>query len=136
MPESPARPAMQELMAKLETLTGVPIDPDGRFTEWLTGNVDGFVMALEMLLADGWRPPPPAVEGMAELDALPVGAVVRTEQGRVAVKAEQFDEPTIQGAFSWWDETGVDEIGVGSDELDDLPATVLWLPDPKGDGDA
>lgn len=122
LPESPARPAMQELMTKLETLTGTPIDPDGRFAEWLTGNVDGFVMALELLLADGWRPPAQVIETVEALEALPDGAIICNCHGTAAQKSDEV-----------WEFPN--EVGQWHSAAVDLPATVLRLPDAKADGD-
>jgi len=68
----------------------------------------------------------PRVETVEQLDALPVGSVVRTTEGRVAEKTGEH-WGNASGYGSWWNETG-DEISCGSDELDDLPAIVVWSP--------
>ena len=60
-----------------------------------------------------------------ELDALPEGAVIRTSGHgawlpRVAVKTDKY------ASASYWAIAGEESADVTSDELDDLPATILW----------
>ena len=79
----------------------------------------------------GWRPPPRVIETAEELDALPELAVIRTDEGRVFEKVGSFPDPDQFGYRSDW--MGMDsEFTLGTDEIDDLPATVLWSPEePK-----
>lgn len=65
----------------------------------------------------------PVIETVEQLDALPVGTVVRTTEGRVAVKNSEHR------GDSWWSEADEEEFDCGSDELDDLPARVLYTPE-------
>lgn len=80
-----------------------------------------------VILASGYSKPI-AVTTDAELEALPVGSVIRTSgidflaQPRVAVKTG------IWRNKSEWQIADSDEWVVSSDELDDLPAIVLYTP--------
>lgn len=69
-----------------------------------------------------------AIRTIEQLDALPVGAVVRTDEGRVAVKTEEVRRRPDRSR-SWWSVADEDEFDLSSDELDDLPALLLWHPD-------
>lgn len=74
----------------------------------------------------------PVIETYEELDALPVGSVVRTSgdpglcDPRVAVKTAWW--PEIQE--SHWAIADTNDWEVTSEELEDLPATVLHEPTP------
>lgn len=81
-------------------------------------------IALRDLLNRLHPPQPRTVSTVEELDALPVGAVVRTAGGdgfepRVAVKDGYWR------AESEWFVADADDACLDSTELDDLPATVL-----------
>ena len=65
-----------------------------------------------------------------ELDVLPVGSVIRTSghdvfEPRVAVKTDRF--PSV----SYWNLADGESTDLCSDELDDLPATVLFEPEAR-----
>lgn len=64
----------------------------------------------------------------AELDALPVGSVIRTS----GVEHECDPRVAVKAAFwlneSEWFTADDSEWCLSSDELDDLPATVLYEP--------
>lgn len=68
------------------------------------------------------------IETVEQLDARPVGTVVRTDDGRVAEKTGEHWGKNASGYGSWWNETS-DEISCGSDELDDLPVRVIDRPE-------
>lgn len=70
----------------------------------------------------------PVIETVEQLDALPEGAVIRTDEGRVAVKSG-YSWGNASGYASWWSTADEEEFDCGSDELDDLPARVLYTPD-------
>jgi hypothetical protein len=63
-----------------------------------------------------------------ELDALPVGVIIRTTTGRIAEKLSNDHAPDRNGFVSEWYEIG-SEFSVGNDELDDLPAQVVYTPE-------
>jgi hypothetical protein len=79
--------------------------------------------AADAILAAGYRKPR-TVSAVEELDALPVGSVVRmsgtSEDARVAVK-----DGTWKGESEWF-VADCEEWCLDSTELDDLPATVLY----------
>lgn len=81
--------------------------------------------AAALLLAAGVRPPARVVETTENLDALPVGAIVRTSEGRIAEKVAKWNHQHDE-----WAEAR-EEFTCGSDELDDLPAVVLWEPEQE-----
>lgn len=67
------------------------------------------------------------IRTVEQLDALPEGAIIRDRGGRV------FEQTTNwrcagKGFTAWWSETG-EEGEASSDELDDLPALLIWSPD-------
>lgn len=79
------------------------------------------------VLEAGYRKPR-TITTEAELDALPEGSVIRTSGAdewlpRVAVKTLSMT------TTSYWSVADTDEWELTSDELDDLPATVLYSPD-------
>ncbi|WP_068059265.1 hypothetical protein [Nocardia xishanensis] len=88
-----------------------------------------------VVIAAGWRPPARRIETPAELDALPEGAVVRTAEGRIAEKTCHYGAADRHGFRSDWAETQDDDIPIGTDELDDLPAIVLWEPEEVTSGE-
>ena len=66
------------------------------------------------------------IRTVEQLDALPEGAIVRDRGGRV------FEQTTNwrcagKGFTAWWSETG-EEGEASSDELNDLPALLIWNP--------
>lgn len=80
---------------------------------------------VEDILAAGWRPPARVIETLAELEALPIGAAIRSrESGQIATR---IDDPgfgassihyfSVSGDKSVWFIGGVAAL---------LPATVLW----------
>jgi len=85
--------------------------------------------AVERILAAGYRKPR-VITTAKELDALPVGSVIRTSghedhyDPRVAVKTGFWKTE------SEWEVADSDDFCLDSDELDDLPATVLYEPEP------
>ncbi|NEW33819.1 hypothetical protein GV791_14775 [Nocardia cyriacigeorgica] len=81
--------------------------------------------AADAAIAAGWRPPARVIETAEELDALPVGAVVRTSEGRIAEKVAKWNRQHDEWAVPR------EEFSCGSDELDDLPADVLWEPEQE-----
>lgn len=80
--------------------------------------------SVERILAAGYRKPR-TITTVAELDALPVGSVIRT----FGVEDECDPRVAIKSAFwlneSEWFTADDSEWCLSSDELDDLPATVL-----------
>jgi len=70
---------------------------------------------IDALLAHGWRPAPRVVSTVAELDALPLGAVIRTPQ-----------EYTLERLTEGWYRAGVDYAYPLGNALM-VPATVLWV---------
>jgi hypothetical protein len=91
-----------------------------------------FQRIADAVLAAGWRPPAQLLESMKDLDAVPVGTIIRTSTGRAAVKESQYDAPDAHGNYSEWSVAeGYDGSLCGSDELDDLPAVLLWSPTEK-----
>ena len=60
-----------------------------------------------------------------QLDALPMGSVIRDRGGRVFEMTDWKCGTT--GYHSWWSETGA-EGEASSDELDDLSALLIWHP--------
>ncbi|MBF6289292.1 hypothetical protein [Nocardia cyriacigeorgica] len=88
-------------------------------------NEDAAAGAAALLLAAGVRPPARVIETTENLDALPVGAVVRTGEGRIAEKVAKWNHQHDE-----WAEAR-EEFTCGSDELDDLPALVLWEPEQE-----
>jgi hypothetical protein len=84
--------------------------------------------AADAVLAAGYRKPR-IITTAEELDALPVGSVVRmsgtSEDARVAVK-----DGTWKSESEWFVADG-DEWCLDSTELDDLPATVLHEPEAR-----
>jgi hypothetical protein len=86
--------------------------------------------AVERILAAGYRKPR-TVTTVEELDALPVGSVIRTGGygGQYAPRIAEKNGKTED--LSYWQVAGPDDIDVTSDELDDLPATVLYAPEPQ-----
>ncbi|MDQ5861777.1 MAG: hypothetical protein M3536_05895 [Actinomycetota bacterium] len=83
----------------------------------------------DAILAAGYRKPR-TITTAAELDALPVGSVIRTSghedhfDPRVAVKTGFWMSE------SEWEVADAEDFCLDSGELDDLPATVLWEPQP------
>jgi hypothetical protein len=68
------------------------------------------------------------ISTLEQLDELPIGSVVRTTEERVAVKTgERWGNQSGHG--SWWSVADEDEFDLSSDELDDLPALLLFHPD-------
>ncbi|MFV8169877.1 hypothetical protein [Mycolicibacterium peregrinum] len=63
-----------------------------------------------------------------QLDALPMGAVIRTTEDRVALKSGE-SWGNASGYRSWWSAADGEEFDCSSDELDDLPALLLWHPE-------
>lgn len=90
---------------------------------------------LDRLCADLVLAQPREISDPAELDALPVGSVVRSAQDRVVRKTYQWPQPDSFGWRSSWAEAIADDGEFGTDELDDLPVAVLWVPTPAGEGD-
>ena len=85
---------------------------------------------VDAILAAGYRKPR-TITATDELDALPVGVVIRTSgveyecEPRVAVKVGFWHNE------SEWYTADDSEWNLSSDELDDLPATVLYEPEPE-----
>ena len=77
---------------------------------------------LDRAIAEVKRLTPCVIETVEELDALPVGSVVRTSEGRVA---EVVRKDRSRG---WWIETG-EKIFLWAVDLGDFPATVLYTPE-------
>jgi hypothetical protein len=78
------------------------------------------------LMQAGYRTPQQVLTAK-ELDALPEGSVIRTAgheefPPRVAVKTIRFES-----GVSYWQIADADDFESTSDELDDLPATVLHI---------
>lgn len=85
--------------------------------------------AVERIIAAGYRKPR-IITTIAELDALPNGSVIRTSGDE-----DEFDpRVAIKSGFwhneSEWFVADDSEWCLSSDELDDLPATVLYEPSP------
>jgi hypothetical protein len=84
--------------------------------------------AVERILAAGYTKPR-AVTTVAELDALPNGSVIRT----AGVEDECDPRVAVKSGFwhgeSEWFAADDSEWCLSSDELDDLPATVLYTPE-------
>jgi hypothetical protein len=84
--------------------------------------------AVERILAAGYRKPR-TITTAKELDALPVGTVVRTSgdedrlDPRIAVKTGFWTSE------SEWEVADSNDFCLDSGELDDLPATVLYEPE-------
>jgi len=77
--------------------------------------------------AEAWREVR-MISTVEQLDALPIGSVVRTTEERVAVKTgERWGNQSGHG--SWWSVADEDEFDLSSDELDDLPALLIFHPD-------
>lgn len=89
------------------------LDPDGPTLDAIA----------DLLYEHGVRPPARTVTTVEELDALPVGSVVRSEVAGSATTAER--------AANWWAITGsrVDHTSA-SLLADGEPWTVLWEPTP------
>lgn len=78
-------------------------------------------------IADEWRDAC-TIRTVEQLDALPIGSVVRTTEERVAVKTgERWGNQSGYG--SWWSVADEDEFDLSSDELDDPPALLIFHPD-------
>ncbi|MFE4229173.1 hypothetical protein ACFRJ8_14940 [Arthrobacter sp. NPDC056886] len=92
-----------------------------------TISATGANIVADAVLAAGYSKPR-TITTEAELDALPVGSVIRTSgvedecDPRVAVKAAFWHNE------SEWFTADDSEWCLSSDELDDLPATVLYTP--------
>ena len=91
--------------------------------------IDGsdYMDLADAILAAGYRKPR-TITTAKELDALPVGSVVRTSGDE-----DQFDPRVATKAAFWhneseWFVADDSEWCLSSDELDDLPATVLYEP--------
>ena len=87
----------------------------------LNGQYGDFTMpddAADKIIRAGWRPPARTVTTVEQLDALPVGSIVRDDE-RAALD-EKWDD-------NLWAEVGY-EYTFSSSSIH-TPATVLWEPD-------
>jgi len=86
-------------------------------------------MAAADAILDAGYSKPRTITTEAELDALPVGSVIRT----YGVEDECDPRVAVKAAFwkneSEWFTADDSEWCLSSDELDDLPATLIYSPE-------
>lgn len=119
MSDTTPRDQLVDLIEWAETDTYATSQPDGmaRTTILATAILDA-----------GWRPPARVVTTEEELDALPVGSIVRDVFGETWTLYEGLDDgidPYDPTNYRW-------AIGINGNYATwatDLPATVLWEPE-------
>lgn len=94
-----------------------PSGAEGHVTCWCGEQFSSFREHAEHVAA-AWRDAC-TIRTVEELDALPFGAVVRTECGSITDRYRDED-----GTLEWWVD-GSPDAGVG----EDLPALLIWHPD-------
>ena len=137
MPDNDTRDQATELLASAEysRLTGLANSPDGPWSiapENIRANWrQSFIRCGEILAEAGWTPPARVIETIEELDALPVGAVIRYWDSPHAEPGvwQRADCPAHESP--WWICTGV-ETPFDTAEIP-LPVTVLWMPEASAD---
>lgn len=75
----------------------------------------------DSVMAEGWRPPARRVETVEELDALPVGSVVRSDWPKAAEPVGYVSVRFSDGWFTPLHQTRVFPLGAGGGTV-----TVLW----------
>jgi hypothetical protein len=77
--------------------------------------------AVDAILAEGWRPPAREITTPAERDALPVGTLVRSDDGFVAVRvnAHSGEVPGRSSRYPW--------------DCIVLPVTAVYVPTEEAD---
>lgn len=92
---------------------------------------DEYECCADAVIERGWRPPARVIKAPINVDALPVGTLVRDDSGDVAFKVREF-EPGVtdsEGYRSEWALTGDNNRFTCGTYALDMPVTVMHEPE-------